>query len=101
MKTLILGRDLPSTIGHLLSCLIITLAFTYLVVITTSRSTYVRSHAWVFIDALLAAAINTIGYEVWLRWSISMWITILTASFIVHTILLAIDGDNKSIVDLQ
>ena len=54
-----------------------------------------------FIDALLAAAINTIGYEVWLRWSISMWITILTASFIVHTILLAIDGDNKSIVDLQ
>jgi hypothetical protein len=102
-EALLVGHD-PQSLSVQLGCLLLcTLVMVYAVATTRRKWIYIRSHGWVFLDALAASVVCLGFYHICIDLSLKWWIALVLVMLwwrVVELSVTLIDR-GKSIVDLD
>ena len=103
LEELLAGHDLQSLSVQLGCLLLCTLVLVYAVATTSRKWIYIRSHGWVFLDAVAASAVCLAFYRICIELSLKWWIALVLIVLwwrVVEASVTLIDR-GKSMVDLD
>ena len=77
IQALLAGRDFQSLSVQLGCLLLCTLILVYAVAVASRKWNYIRSHGWVFLDAVAASAVCLACYRICIGLSLTWWVAFL------------------------